>query len=356
MADAGRTEQATPKRREEARKKGQVVLSPDVGAVSVLLAALMVATWGWPLALSQCRILLVGWLEQVAVSGDVDRVWPLLARSFLDTGRVLAPFALATALVGVAAVVAQVGFMMNPERLAPELERISPTKGMQRVFSAHGAMNLVKAILKIAVTLGIGWLVVRRVIGEAVATPGMTVEGILAFTGDGMQQLLLALGLALAVLAGLDFLWQRWRHEQDLKMTRHEVRDELKESEGDPHVRHRFRRAHRELAKRRMLADVQTADVVLTNPTHYAVALRYRADEMGAPRVVAKGAGELAARIKDAARAAGVPIVERRALARALFRAVRVGAEIPPALYRAVAEILAFVFAVRRRTAPEAVR
>jgi flagellar biosynthetic protein FlhB len=351
MAEAGRTEQATPKRREEARKKGQVVLSPDVGAVSALLAALMIATWGWPVLLGQCRSLLVGWLEQVALSGDVDRVWPLLARSFLDTGRVLAPFALATGLVGVAAVVAQIGFVMHPERLAPELERISPAKGMKRVFSAHGAMNLLKAILKVAVTLGIGYVVVRRVSNEAAATPGMTVEGILAFTGEGMRQLLIALVLALAALAGLDYLWQRWKHEQDLKMTRHEVRDELKESEGDPHVRLRFRRAHRELAKRRMLSDVATADVVLTNPTHYAVALRYRSDEMGAPRVVAKGAGELAARIKDAARAAGVPIVERRALARALFRAVKVGAEIPPALYRAVAEILAFVYAVRRRTA-----
>ena len=156
--------------------------------------------------------------------------------------------------------------------------------------------------------------------------------------------------IALAAFAALDFLWQRWRFEQDLRMTRHEVREEQRESEGDPHVRLRFRRAHRELARRRMLADVKDADVVLTNPTHVAVALRYRADEGAAPKVVAKGADELAAKIREAARAAGVPIVERRALARALFASVKVGAEIPPALYRAVAEILAYIYAVRGRT------
>jgi flagellar biosynthetic protein FlhB len=130
-------------------------------------------------------------------------------------------------------------------------------------------------------------------------------------------------------------------------MSRHEVKEEAKASEGDPQTRMRFKRAHRELAKRRMLAEVPKADVVLTNPIHFAVALRYRPAEMGAPRVVAKGAGELAAKIKEAARKAGVPIVERRALARALYRTVEVGSEIPPALYRAVAEILAFIYSLR---------
>ena len=136
-------------------------------------------------------------------------------------------------------------------------------------------------------------------------------------------------------------------------MTRQEVREEQKESEGDPQVRQRFRRAHREIARRRMLAEVPRADVVLTNPTHVAVALRYRPGEMAAPLVLAKGAGELAQKIKDAARQAGIPIIERRALARALFRSVKLGAEIPPALYRAIAEILAYVYSLRGRVAEE---
>jgi flagellar biosynthetic protein FlhB len=353
MAEAGRPEKATPRRREEARRKGQVVMSPEVGPVAVMLVALLLAPWGAPMVLGQCRQLIVGWLEQVALGGDPERVWPLLARSLLETGRALAPFLLATGLVGIAAVVGQIGWTLNAERALPDPARLSPAQGAKRVFSAHGAANLVKAVVKIAAALGIGYVVVRRVSEAAVAAPGMTVEHILAFAGDGLHQLFLVLALVLGALAGLDYLWQRWRHEQDLRMTRHEVREEQRESEGDPQVRMRFRRAHRELARRRMLADVRDADVVLTNPTHVAVALRYRAEEGAAPRVLAKGAGELAARIREAARAAGVPIVERRALARALFKSVKVGAEIPPALYRAVAEILAYIYALRGRV-PEA--
>jgi flagellar biosynthetic protein FlhB len=182
----------------------------------------------------------------------------------------------------------------------------------------------------------------------------MPLEALLDFTGAAIADLLLVMALALGALGALDYLWQRRRHEQSLKMSRHEVKEEQKETEGDPQTRMRFRRAHREVAKRRMLAEVRRADVVLTNPIHVAVALRYRADEMLAPRVVAKGAGELAAKIKDEARRAGVPIVERRALARALFRSVALGAEIPPALYRAVAEILAYIYSLR--AAAEAVR
>jgi flagellar biosynthetic protein FlhB len=181
----------------------------------------------------------------------------------------------------------------------------------------------------------------------------MTPAALLAFTGTGLRRLLLAMALVLAALGGLDWLWQRWRHERDLRMSRQEVKEEQKETDGDPQVRARFRRAHREIARRHMLSEVKHADVVLTNPVHVAVALRYRAAEAAAPEVVAKGAGELAQKIKDAARRAGVPIVERRALARALFRSVRLGAQIPPALYRAVAEILAYVYSLRGAGAAE---
>ena len=182
---------------------------------------------------------------------------------------------------------------------------------------------------------------------EAIGASGMMPAELLGFTGSGLRRLFLTMALALAVLGGLDYLWQRRRHEQSLKMSRHEVKEEHKETEGNPQVKTRFRRAHREIARRRMLTEVKRADVVLTNPVHVAVALRYRASETAAPHVLAKGAGELAQKIKDAARAAGVPIVERRALARALFKSVKVGAEIPPALYRAVAEILAYIYSLR---------
>jgi flagellar biosynthetic protein FlhB len=162
------------------------------------------------------------------------------------------------------------------------------------------------------------------------------------------------MALVLAVLGVVDWLWQRWRHEQQLRMTRQELREEQKETEGDPQVRARLRRVHREIARRHVVAEVRHADVVLTSPMRVAVALGYRAAEMTAPRLVAKGAGEMAEKIKDAARRAGVPIVERRALARALFRSVTLGGQIPPALYRAVAEILAHIYSQRGARGAEA--
>jgi flagellar biosynthesis protein FlhB len=349
MADtAGRTERPTPKRREEARKEGQVVLSPEVSPVAVLFAALALASWGAPMALGRSRLVLGSWLAAVgpAAAGDAA-VAPLAARALLEMAHVLVPFFLVTAVVGAGAVIAQVGWSPNASLLAPDLSRLSPARGARRIFSAAGAMNLAKAVVKIVVVLALATWILRQLGAEAVATPAMTPAALLAFTGTAIRRLLGAMALVLAVLGGLDWLWQRWRHEQQLKMTRHELREEQKETDGDPRVRARFRRAHRELARRHMLAETKRADVVLTNPVHGAVALRYRAAETAAPRVVAKGAGELAQRIKDAAQSAGVPIVERRALARALFRSVKLGAVIPPALYRAVSEILAYVYSLR---------
>ncbi len=361
MADGAgdRTERASPKRREEARKRGQRVLSPEVSPVAVLLTALALVSWGGPRLLAESRLLLGSCLAAAGPIGadpgaSLGAAWPLFAHALKGVVALVVPFFLTTALVGGAAVAAQVGWSPNPELLVPDLARLSPASGLRRLFSANGAMNLLKAVVKIGVVGLIAYRIVRQTGADAVATPGMPLDAILAFTGAGLRRLLLSMAVALAALGVADYFWQRWRYEQSLKMSRHEVKEEQKESEGDPQVRMRFRRAHREIARRRMLTEVRRADVVLTNPVHVAVALRYHAGEMGAPRVVAKGAGELAQKIKELARSAGVPIVERRALARALFRTVKLGAEIPPALYRAVAEILAYIYSLRGPAAAEA--
>ncbi|HZP41929.1 MAG TPA: EscU/YscU/HrcU family type III secretion system export apparatus switch protein [Candidatus Binatia bacterium] len=360
MADgaADRTERATPKRREEARKHGQVVRSGDLSPIAEILCALLLVSWGGPHLLEQSRTILRDWLQQAgplaANHEGLGAVAPLVGRTLVQTGTLLVPFFFAMALAGGGAVLAQVGWSPNPALLLPDANRVNPASGFRRLFSADGAMSLLKAALKIGVALALAYRVVRGVSADAVAAPRMGLEQILAFTGYGFRRLFLVLALALAVLGFLDWLWQRWRYEQSLRMSRQEVREEHREQEGDPQVKARFRRAHREIAKRRMLTEVKRADVVLTNPVHVAVALRYRAAENAAPQVVAKGAGELAQKIKEAARAAGVPIVERRALARALFKSVKLGAEIPPNLYRAVAEILAYIYSLRGARAAEA--
>jgi flagellar biosynthetic protein FlhB len=351
---ADRTERATPRRLEEARKQGQVPMSPEVAPVAVLLAAVGLVSWGAPRALEQGRSLLAAWLGALGGAVRDEPVWPLLGRTAIDAGAVFLPFALATGAVGAAAVAAQVGLAVRPQLLAPKASRLDPAAGLRRIFSANGAVNLLKAVVKIAVVLALAYRVLRHTGAEAVGAPDLGVDALLGFAGLGLRRLFVTMAVALALLGVLDWLWQRRRHEQSLRMSRREVRDEQKEAEGDPHVRMRFRRAHREIAKRRMLAEVRRADVVLTNPVHLAVALRYRAEEAAAPTVLAKGAGEVAQRIKDAARRAGVPIVERRALARLLYRRVPVGGQIPPALYRAVAEILAYIYALRAPAPAEA--
>jgi len=358
MADGfERSERATPRKREEARREGQVAVSPEVSPVAVLLTAIAVVSWGGPFAVRRCATLLHAWLVAIGpTAAHDDPIWPLAAHALKDLGTPLAPFFLATAAVGATAVIAQIGWSLHPNLLLPDPNRMSPARAASRIFSRTGLVQLLKAIAKIGLVLGIAWRVARHTGLEAVATPGMSIDALLAFMGTGVRRLLLAMAAALGVLGAADYVWQRRRHEESIKMTRQEVREEQKESEGDPHVRARFKRTHREIARRRMLADVPRADVVLTNPTHFAVALRYRPGAMDAPRVLAKGAGALAQKIKDAARQAGIPIVERRALARALFRSVQIGAEIPPALYRAVAEILAYVFSLRPRAATSETR
>lgn len=349
MAEAGEgTEKPTPKRREKAREEGQVVLSPELSPVAVLTTVLALGGWWTASMIGHGRSMLRGWLARVgpmAAHGDVD--WTAIGRALGEMGGVLLPFALTTAAVGISTVVAQVGWNPRPQALLPKLEKISLATGWQRIVSVNGAINLLKAVLKIAAVGTIAYWVVRGDIMAAVAAPAMQIDEILALAGLDLSRLLRAMVAALAVIGALDYLWQHFRHERSLLMTSSEVKEEQRQAEGNPHMRGRFRKAHRELAKRRMLADVARADVIITNPVHVAVALRYRADEGGAPRVLAKGAGELCERIKAEARRAGIPIIERRALARAIFRAVEIGAEIPPALYRAVAEILAYVYSLR---------
>jgi flagellar biosynthetic protein FlhB len=349
---ANRTEPATAKRRSQARKEGQVARSPEVAPVAELFWVFLLATFGAPLLVDHFRLLFVRWLTVAGpMAAGNEELLPAVAslagRSLLDVGSVVVPLMVSTVVIGGGSVLAQVGWEVHAESVLPDLNRLNLANGLKRFVSLDAGMNLLKSIAKIAIVLAVSYEVIARVAGDAVMTPGMTLADVFAFTADGLGQLVLRMALVLSVLAALDYLWQRWRYEESLKMTKQEVKEEMKETEGDPQIRGRFRRAHRELSRRRMLSAVKLADVVLTNPVHVAVALRYRADEMGAPQVVAKGADEMAQRIKDAARKAGVPIVERRALARALYASVKLGAEIPPALYRAVAEILAYIYSLR---------
>jgi flagellar biosynthesis protein FlhB len=257
------------------------------------------------------------------------------------------PFVACVSVASLAVNLAQVGFLWSTESLAPDPARLDPVAGLGRLASLKGLARLVGGLLKVSlVGAVVGWTLwnERRRLSDL---GDFAFESVLGTAVDLMFTLSFRAALALLVLAILEYGYQRWQYERDLRMSKQELREELKRFEGDPKVRERRRAIQRQLALQRMMQEVPKATVVITNPTHVAVAVRYLQPEMEAPVVVAKGAELLAQRIRETALEHGVPLVERRELARALYASVEVGREIPPALYQAVAEILAFVFRMK---------
>ena len=349
---ASRTEEPTAKRREEALADGRIPQSTEITAATVLLAALL-ATWrSSDAAIAGLResmrrsLLAVSKFDLTpAQFGDV------LQRMVQDAAAVVIPILAVTAVAGFVAVVAQIGMQFHGKRLRPDPSKMSPASGLQRIFSSKGLFDLVKAMVKIVLIGWLSWKLIGSAEGRISALSGASPREMLSIAGREVARLVAWVTGVLVVLAAIDYAWQRRQHHQGLRMSRNEVKDEARQSDGDPKIKARLKRAYQELVKTRSLADVPTADVIITNPVHLAVALKYVPGQMGAPKVVAKGAEGMAQRIKDIARQHGIPIMERRSLARAIFRSVPVGGEIPATLYRAVAEILAYIYGLRQQRA-----
>ena len=352
MADdrGQRTEQATPKRLQEARERGNVAGSSEVApAVTVVAAAGFLSWMGPTWAGSLLSLVPTIFGELHAPAWEVVDAEHFLSRVLGQFVMLAAPIVLAIAAVVIAANLLQVGFVLSGYPLKPDWSRVSLVSGFRNLFSARAIVDLGKAPLKLGLLVLIAYVTVHGELSALLTVAGVDpIAGVKVFAGLGLT-LLWRIGLAHAAIAALDYGYQRWAYHQRLRMTKDEVREELRQAEGDPQIRARFRSLHKQYAMRRMMAAVPTADVVVTNPTHLAIALKYEAGSMKAPKVVAKGARLVAQRIRDAARAAGVPVVEHKPLAQALYKAVPLGGEIPSRLYRAVAEILAYVWALNRR-------
>jgi len=348
-----KTEDPTAKRLREARDRGQVAQSQDLGGVLALLAGtvLLLVMGGW---IMRSLGTMVRSLLAHSTPGDprlVSDVVPTLAWTADRAGRLMLPILVIMFVVGYVGQVIQVGFLLTAKPLEPKLSRLNPIEGVKRLF---GKRSLVKSLvnsLKLVVVLVVGWLVVRRHLAELIALPKLGAGQGMLMVGRIALELALWLILLLLVLAIIDWIYQRWQHKQDLKMTKHEVKEERRSLDGDPEIKKRRMGMARDLAMQRVQSSVPQADVMVTNPTHFAVALRYDADEMRAPTVVAKGADFVALRIRQVAAAHGVPIVERPPLARGLYWGVEVGHEVPESFYEAVAEILAYVYRTEQEAA-----
>jgi flagellar biosynthetic protein FlhB len=240
------------------------------------------------------------------------------------------------------------GLRFSGKSLQPDFKRLSPMAGLKRLYGKDSLAELLRSLLRVLLVVGVGAMVVSAGFHKLLAMPGMSLQAAAATGLKMAMTALLAMAGALALLAAIDVPWQRWRHRNRLKMSKQEIRDELKQTEGNPEIKARVRQVAQQMARRRMMDAVPTADVVVTNPTHYAVALKYDPSRMRAPRVVAKGADELALLIREAARRHRVAVLEAPPLARALYRTAQVDQEIPVKLYAAVAQVLSYVFQLRR--------
>ncbi len=353
MADENKSEQATQRRRQKAREEGQVLRSRELGSsLSLLTGVLLLATlaprWG------------VAWRALLQRDLDVGATHDLAHEAVLSTQ--LLPMSVVMPLAGVglllgalwmaalAATLAQGGIVVAPALLQPKIQRISPAAKLKQLFSLAGLSSLLKTLLPTAVVTWLVWQMVLRDWHPLLTSSRMGFRVFLSFLASRLYEAGWKVGLVMLGWAGVDYLLQRQHFESGLKMSRQEVREEAKDSEGNPMVKGRIRRLQRQMRRRRMMQEVKQATVVITNPHEYAIAIQY-SPEMPAPVVVAKGRNRLAQQIKQIALWQGIPMIENKPLAHTLYRAVEIGQSIPPKLYAVVAEVLAAIFRAQARAA-----
>jgi flagellar biosynthetic protein FlhB len=342
MADSNKTEQATPRHRQKARERGQVTRSRELsGALSMSAIAgvlFLIGRDAIPHWTHYYRTML-----ELASSESIDPGGPVLYWTTVEVLRWMVPILACGLVVSVASGLAQGGFVFAPESLAFKFERLSPGARLQQMISPAAFSNILKSLLPFTAIAWIGVASIRSHWEQILGSSYVDARSFPSLMGGILVEILWKSGLVFALWAGVDYMFLWWKNEGDLKMSRQDMRDEMKQTEGNPETKARFRRIQRQVRRRRMLKATEKATVVVTNPTHYAVALRYES-EMAAPIVVAKGLDFVAARIKEVAWKFDIPVMENRPLAQALYKTVEVGDPIPSALYHAVAEILVLVF------------
>ena len=345
-----KTEAPSARKRAEARKQGQVAKSTEVNTALVLLAGTAFFFFAGSNLLAK---IVVFWKEhfQQAVLLPVNQedVFALISSLGLKTLYILGPFLLLVSLVGLASNLAQVGFMWSTEALAPKFEKLNIIAGFKRLVSPRSLVELLKGLLKLTIISLVIYVTLHGKIDLFFQMTQESVGHILQFLARTSGEVMFKVALALLVLAAADYGYQRWEFEKNLRMTKEEAKEEQKMVEGNPQIKARIREVQRAAARRRMMAKVPEADVVITNPVHYAVALKYEPGEYAAPIIVAKGERKIAQRIKAIAEEHGVPIYEDPPLARLLFKRGEVGQEIPIDAYQAVAEILSYIYMMRNQ-------
>lgn len=331
----------------KAREEGNVPRSRELGGGLVLLSGIaLLYVMGSELVSQSEKLLRFGLTVDRAQAFDTKHMGIKWVAMLQDSLLILLPLFLIVVVAAIGANVALGGFNWSTKPLEPKFSKLNPITGLKNIFSINGLAELFKAILKSVALGGVGYLLIKKDMPEFTQLGAMPLDAAMTETARIAMKDALILAAVYMVIIAMDVPYQLWRYYKGLRMNLEELKRESKESEGDPHLKAKVRSLQREAARKRMMASVPTADVVVTNPTHYAVALKYKKDGSGAPQVVAKGMGEVAAKIRELARESKVPLVEAPPLARALYANVELEREIPAALYTAVAKLLAYVYAL----------
>lgn len=347
-----KTEKPTGRRRSEAKKKGDVAKSREVPSVAVLLAALSTLYVFGSFMYSHITSLMRQSFSMVASPSLGLSDFLVLSHHVVQRFIIIvAPVMLAVVVIAIASNLVQVGVIFSGEKLKPKFSNVSPIKGIKRLFSKQSLMELFKSLAKLALVGTIAYWTVKGEMDRLPSLGELEVWAIALYIFKIIFKIFLWVSAAMILLAALDYAFQKWQFEEKLKMTKQEVKEEFKRTEGDPQIKSRIRRVQLEVARRRMMQEVPKADVVVTNPLHLALAIRYDSAIMNAPQVVAKGAGHVAERIRALAREHNIPIVENKELAQNLFKMVEINDDVPSVFYHAVAEVLAYVYRLKGKAA-----
>ena len=345
------TEEATEKRHRETREKGRFAQSREVTSVFVLMGGLLTFYFFGIYTINRLTLFMRGiFSESSSFSITATNAYPFMFHIMKESIIMMAPLIVIIIIAGITANIMQAGgFIFSLEPITPKFSRIDPLKGFGRIFSKQALAELFKSLFKIGIVSYIAFITVKGEFSNIPSLMDMENSQIFLYISQISFKIILRTLLVLLILAAIDFGFQKWSFEQSIKMTKQEIKDERKETEGDPRVKARIRSIQLQVARKRMMAEVPKADVVITNPIHLAVAIKYEREKMLAPEVVAKGAGFIAEKIKETARKSGIPIVEDKPVARLLYKTVDIGNAIPTTLYKAVAEILAYVYKLKAK-------
>jgi flagellar biosynthetic protein FlhB len=348
--DSEKTEEPSQYRLDEARKKGDVASSKELSSVLLLSGSLLTLII-CGVYIFECFSDFLDWIYRQDFQNiySKEKVNDIISQTAWTLVKCVAPSFGASLCLGVLSQFVQVGFLYSPEIINADIERINPMKGFSRLFSKKAMVEAIKSVFKFIVIILITYTVVKNNIDSFLGFLHSDAGESLSFGKYLMVKIGFSILLGLSVIALADFAWEKWSYRQKMMMTKQEAKEEAKEKDGNPEVKNKIRQIQRQMAQKRMMDDVKKADVIVTNPTHISVALKYDGERMVAPSVMAKGADHLALRIREIAKENDIPIVENITLARTLYKTVKVGHGVPRSLYKAVAEILAFVYKLKRK-------